>query len=69
MRALEALLVYVAVMKIVQVEEVAEKQQQLRKMWKDVLLNQFHDVLRKCNTYIHTLWDCVVYCTIIMAKA
>ena len=47
MRALEALLVYVAVMKVIQVEEVVEKQQQLRNMWKDVLLNQFHDVLRK----------------------
>jgi alpha-mannosidase len=47
MRALEALLVYVAVMKVIQVEEAVEKQQQLRNMWKDVLLNQFHDVLRK----------------------
>lgn len=47
MRAVEALLVYVAVMKVIQVEEVVEKQQQLRNMWKDVLLNQFHDVLRK----------------------
>eukprot|EP01035_Chromulina_nebulosa_P023174 gene23174-30036_t len=45
MRAVEALLVYVAAMKVIQVEEVVEKQQQLRNMWKDVLLNQFHDVL------------------------
>ena len=47
MRAVEALLVYGVVMKIIQAEEVAQKQQTIRKLWKDVLLNQFHDVLRK----------------------
>jgi alpha-mannosidase len=47
MRAVEALLVYAVAMKVIQVEEVTQKQQDIRKLWKDVLLNQFHDVLRK----------------------
>lgn len=53
MRALEALLVHALHWEAVSLEDACSFHQQLTKLWKDILLNQFHDVLRKISLSIY----------------